>query len=439
MNNQALKLKVSDNGHFLQYENGNPFFYLADTAWELFHRLTLEEIGFYLDIRKEQGYTVIQSVLISEMNGLRTGNAYGQFPFIDTDPSKPNPDYFEFVHEVIRLARSRKMYMALVPSWGDKIDKAFGIGPEIFNETNAFAYGKWLGKNFREIPNIIWMNGGDRSGDGRNYAVWNALGEGIKSEDPGHLMTFHPWGEASSSMWFHHSGWLDFNSCQSGHSMRNYPNYMMIIYDYLRLPAKPCLDAEPRYEEHAVNWKPEENGIFDDYDVRQAAYWSVFAGACGHTYGAHPVWQMADKKRDPVGFVKLTWIEALTLPGASQMIHLKNLMLSRPYLDRVPDQSLLTSPKVGDEHICATRGKNYILTYLPRGGIVEINASTISHSQVNAWWYNPRTGAAEFIGNMDNNSLLSFTSPLSGRFFDWVLVLDDPESRFNIPGKTMLS
>jgi hypothetical protein len=148
---------------------------------------------------------------------------------------------------------------------------------------------------------------------------------------------------------------------------------------------------------------------------------------------------MADKKRDPVGFVKLTWIEALTLPGASQMIHLKNLMLSRPYLDRVPDQSLLTSPKVGDEHICATRGKNYILTYLPRGGIVEINASTISHSQVNAWWYNPRTGAAEFIGNMDNNSLLSFTSPLSGRFFDWVLVLDDPESRFNIPGKTMLS
>jgi hypothetical protein len=213
----------------------------------------------------------------------------------------------------------------------------------------------------------------------------------------------------------------------------------MITFDYLRLAAKPCIDAEPRYEAHAINWKPEENGVFDDYDVRQAAYWSVFAGACGHTYGAHPVWQMADKKRDPVGFVKLTWKEALTLPGASQMIHLKNLMLSRPYLDRIPDQSLLTSPKVGDEHICTIRGKNYILTYLPLGGTVEINSSAISHRQVNAWWYNPRTGAAEFIGKMDNHSLLSFTSPSSGRYFDWVLVLDDPESRFNIPGKTMLS
>jgi hypothetical protein len=218
MNNLTLKLKVSDKGHFLQYENERPFFYLADTAWELFHRLTLEEIEFYLETRKRQGYNVIQCVLISELDGLRTGNAYGQFPFLDEDPSRPNPDYFEFIHKVLSLAQSRGIFMALVPIWGDKIDKVFGIGPEIFNETNAFAYGKWLGKNFNEVPNIIWMNGGDRSGDGRNYAIWNALGDGIKSEDPGHLITFHPWGETSSSMWFHHARWLDFNSCQSGHS-----------------------------------------------------------------------------------------------------------------------------------------------------------------------------------------------------------------------------
>ncbi|RZK62756.1 MAG: DUF4038 domain-containing protein, partial [Pedobacter sp.] len=34
-------LKVSANNRFLVYENEKPFFYLGDTAWELFHRLTL--------------------------------------------------------------------------------------------------------------------------------------------------------------------------------------------------------------------------------------------------------------------------------------------------------------------------------------------------------------------------------------------------------------
>ena len=39
----APRLKVSDNRHFLVKDDGSPFFYLGDTAWELFHRLNREE------------------------------------------------------------------------------------------------------------------------------------------------------------------------------------------------------------------------------------------------------------------------------------------------------------------------------------------------------------------------------------------------------------
>jgi len=38
-----MRVRVSDNGRFLVTENGRPFFYLGDTGWELFHRLTREE------------------------------------------------------------------------------------------------------------------------------------------------------------------------------------------------------------------------------------------------------------------------------------------------------------------------------------------------------------------------------------------------------------
>lgn len=417
-------LKVTENGRYIQKADGTPFFILADTAWELFHRLTVEEIEFYLDERKEQGFNVIQAVLISEMDGLRIPSAYGQLPLIEMNLEKPNPEYFDFVEQVLKLAEKREMYLALVPTWGDKIDRIFGIGPEIFNESNAFTYGKWLGKRFRYNTNIVWMNGGDRSGGGSNFAIWDALGKGIKSEDSNHLMTFHPLGDASSSMWFHDSEWLDFNICQSGHSMKNYPNYMMITYDYMRHPVKPCLDSEPRYEEHAVNWKPQQNGVFNDYDVRQAAYWAVFAGACGHTYGTHPVWQMHDIGREPIGFARYTWKEAVQLPGASQLIHLKNLMLSRSYFDRIPDQSILNAPKVGEEHIRCTRGKDYLMCYLPSGGELELNTKRIPWDNSKVSWFNPRTGNSETIGIFDRQELARLTAPTSGIGNDWVLILD---------------
>ncbi len=424
-----MLLKTTNDGRFLKNSDGSPFFYLADTAWELFHRLTLPEIEIYLDTRKAQGFNVVQAVLISEMDGLRILNAYGQVPLIEMNPENPNPEYFDFVEQVLNLAETREIYLALVPTWGDKIDRVFGIGPEIFNEVNASSYGKWLGKRFGKCPNIIWMNGGDRSGGGRNFAVWDALGKGIKSEDSDHLMTFHPLGDASSSMWFHDVEWLDFNICQSGHSMRNYPNYMMISYDYLRQPAKPCLDSEPRYEEHAVNWKPEQNGVFNDYDVRQAAYWSVFAGACGHAYGTHPVWQMYDVGREPIGFVRYTWKEALKLPGASQLIHLKNLILSRDYYSRIPDQSIINAPKVGEEHIRCTRGKDYLMCYMPSGGEVEINTVRIPWDNSSAAWFNPRTGESKPFGIFERHECGSFTAPSSGPENDWVLILEQVKKK----------
>ena len=428
------RLTICPNGRYLQFVNGHPFFLLADTAWELFHRLTLEEIEFYFDTRKSQGFNVAQCVLISEMDGLKVANSYGQLSFHDMDPAKPNIKYFEFIDTVLKSADKREMYVAIVPTWGDKIDKVFGIGPEIFNETNAYIYGRWLGMRYSSFPNIIWMNGGDRSGGGKNYKIWDALGKGIKSEDPNHLMTFHPLGDASSSMWFHDSDWLDFNSCQSGHSMRNYPNYLLITYDYLRLPVKPCFDAEPRYEDHAVNWKPDVNGFFDDYDVRQAAYWAVFSGACGHTYGTHPVWQMYDTHHEPIGFVRYTWKKALQFKGASQLIYLKNLILSRPYFERVPDQSLLISPKVGDEHICCTRGNGFIFGYLPTGGTIELKENILKGEQVQGWWFDPRNGDAISIGVFVKEKIRTFTAPTKGRGCDWVLVLDDALYYYGKPG-----
>jgi hypothetical protein len=249
------KLKVSENKRFLVFEDGTPFFYLGDTGWELFHRLNKDETEKYLENRRAKGFTVIQAVALAELDGLNTPNAEGNKPLIDDNLLKPNEAYFTHVDWVIRKAKEKGIFIGLLPTWGDKVDKKWGVGPEIFNKENAFKYGQWIGNRYKDFQNIIWINGGDRDGGGDNKVIWDAIGEGIKSVDKNHLMTFHPWGEHSSSEWFQESKWLDFNMCQTGHGQRSYSIYKRIIVrDYDLNPVKPCFDGEPRYEDHPVNW-----------------------------------------------------------------------------------------------------------------------------------------------------------------------------------------
>src|SRR4051794_13721107 len=84
------RLQVSDNARFLVTADGRPFFWLGDTAWELFHRLTREQAEQYLRNRAERRFTIVQAVALAELDGLDEPNAYGERPLIDRDPTKPN-------------------------------------------------------------------------------------------------------------------------------------------------------------------------------------------------------------------------------------------------------------------------------------------------------------------------------------------------------------
>ena len=59
-------LEIAPGGRHLQTSEGKPFFYLGDTAWALFHRLTREEAEIYLRDRADKGFTVIQAVALAE-------------------------------------------------------------------------------------------------------------------------------------------------------------------------------------------------------------------------------------------------------------------------------------------------------------------------------------------------------------------------------------
>ena len=138
-------MQVTDDGYYLQYKDGTPFFWLGDTGWELFHRLKLNEIEKYLQNRSDKGFTVIQAVLLPEFNGLRKPNQYGEVPLHHLDPTQPNENYFELVDTVVKLAQQKGLFMGLLPTWGDKVTKLWGEGPVVFYSVNAYQYGLFLG------------------------------------------------------------------------------------------------------------------------------------------------------------------------------------------------------------------------------------------------------------------------------------------------------
>jgi hypothetical protein len=440
----AQQLKVSDNQRYLVTEDGKPFFWMADTAWELIHRLNREEANFYMETRASQGFNVIQAVVLAELDGLETPNAYGHLPLRDNDPLQPQESYFNHVDYIIDKADSLGIYIALLPTWGDKIFRnTWGIGPVIFTPENSYAYGRWLGERYKDKDNLIWIVGGDRNprADTTDAEIWNQLAEGIASGAGGYqntLMSFHPQPHegGGSSTWFHTADWLDFNMHQTGHCADK-ATYSNISHDYALQPVKPVLDGEPLYEDHPNCFNAKELGYSLPRDIRRIMYWNVFAGAFGQTYGCHDVWQMYSPGREPVNQPLRPWKQALGLPMASQVKHLKNLMLSRPYLSRVPDPGMIVQPQEDNEHyVIATSDLEggYAMVYFPTGKSVLLNLDSLRKDEFKSWWFDPRTGNAQAAGRVQRGPAVEIRPPTSGPGNDWVLVIDARE--YPPPGST---
>lgn len=440
------RLAVSENKRFLVQADGTPFFWLGDTAWELFHRLSREDAERYLRNRAERRFTVIQAVALAELDGLHAPNAYGERPLLDNDPTRPNEAYFAHVDWIVRKANSLGLYVGLLPTWGDKWNKKWGVGPEIFTPENAEAYGRWLGTRYKDAG-VIWIVGGDRPIESDAHrAIVAATARGLRVGDGGaHLITFHPNGGHGSAEWFHDADWLDVNMRQNGHTPDFTGHYDKTRVDYDRTPTKPVLDGEPIYEDHPVAFNAKQLGHSMASDVRRPLYWNLFTGAFGHTYGHHSVWQMWTPGRDPVNAPLMPWHEAIEQPGAAQMQHGRALMESRPFLTRVPDDRVLVEsdiptamPGTGRYHFTATRDTDgtYAMVYAPVGRPFRVRMSVITGPQVRAWWFNPRTGAATAIGAFPNTGERTFTPPDVGEMIDWVLVLDDASRGYGPPGAT---
>ncbi|PHN05730.1 glycoside hydrolase family 140 protein [Flavilitoribacter nigricans] len=435
----AQPVRVSENGRYLERADGSPFFYLGDTAWELFHRLNREEADRYLTDRAEKGFTVIQAVILAQLGGLTVPNANGDLPLTDSDPTRPVEAYFEHVDYIVEKAASLGLTIGMLPTWGNYWNS---IAPDdiIFTPENARTFGSYLAKRYDD-QSIIWILGGDHNvHTPEDKAIVEAMAAGIKAGDGGnHLITYHPRGPGLSSDYFHAADWLDFNMYQSSHGGHDHDNGLYAERDYALEPAKPTLDGEPRYERILAGFYFDgfnRQDRFDDYDSRQAAYWSVLAGACGHTYGHNSIWQMFTPGRTPVIGAITPWYEALDHPGAFQMKHFRKLFEAYSVSKLQPNQGLIKSgPTFGGAKIRAAMASDgsFALVYSPMGAPFTIDKSDVTGSRIRERWYDTRYGIVYTIHTGDTKGIQTYTPPTSGRGQDWILILENADQETRLP------
>jgi hypothetical protein len=422
----VAQLKVSEDHRFLQTVTGKPFFWLGDTAWELFHKLTREEADLYLKNRADKGFTVIQAVALAELDGLNKPNAYGDKPLINNDPAQPNEAYFKHVDYIVKKAEKLGLIIGMLPSWGDKWNKAWGVGPEVFSAENAAVFGEFLGKRYKNHA-IMWIMGGDRDiMDQADRDIIGAMVKGIKKGDEGkHLMTFHPQGGKSSSDFFKDDNWIDFHMSQTGHSKES-KNYKFNLKNRALTPVKPHVDGEPRYEDHPNDFNPGTKGWMDDFDARQTAYWSMLSGAFGHTYGNHDIWQFFNGQ-NPVSWARTSWKIALDQPGSMQAGLMRKLFERYHWQRLVPDQSIIAkdNPETVEYEVASiSQDENFLMAYLPYGRKTTVNTVKLKDKKLKASLFNPRDGSSLDLGAFENSGKKTIAPPSEGRGSDWVLVIE---------------
>ncbi|MEK6442197.1 apiosidase-like domain-containing protein [Pseudonocardia sp. T1-2H] len=414
---------ITVDGHYFARADGEPFYWLADTAWDLVTDLSTEEAEQYLATRAEQGFTVVRAGLI--MPGAardRYGDAAyaGHLGALATtagaDPDDPAQyDFWDHVDAIVGAAQQRGISLALAPVWAD------GQAGSLVTQDNARAYGTFLGQRYGASP-VSWLLGGDATAE--SDGIWRELAGGLRSGGSEGLIGHLP--RAGGSTPAH--GPYDFRTVAddgcaagsgedqlaAGRSARTSDGEAMPV---LRAGspvggAEACPTAGSNGTGTGSRTRAGDTG--SALDVRRRAWQDALAGAAGTTY--------AGAATDP-----------------AQLGHLRALMESRPYRTLEPaDEALAGTGGSGTNRISGSLASDgsFLVAYTPAGQDVTVDLDMLTGEEVRPAWFDPRSGDVLPVEPLPSAGTARFEAPTgTGDEQDWVLVLDDLDAGYGDPGQ----
>ncbi|MEE4194251.1 MAG: DUF4038 domain-containing protein [Anaerolineae bacterium] len=431
------RLTVMPDQRHLQFEDGTPFFWLADTWWMGFtERLRFpDEFCRLAADRVQKHFSVIQIVagLYPDMAWFdERGRNEAGFPWTEQFETI-NPAYFDMVDFRVAHLVEQGLVPCIVGSWGYFMDFA---GMEVLKR-----HWEYLTARYGAYP-VVWCAAGEammkyyladtqldvEAWAAKRQSQWSALVQHIRAVD-GHkrLITIHPtqYGREQVS----DPTLIDFEMLQTGHG--GYTSLGSTV-DMLELslekqPPMPVLVSEVNYEGICESAREE---------VQRFHFWScVLSGAMGHTYGANGLWQVNTKEKpygkSPHGtsWGNIPWEEAAALPGSRQLGLGKALLEEFSWWKMEPHPEWISHPATADDrHRCYMSGFPgclRILYYPANMSWVAWHQEMVvlgleADVQYQVFYFDPKTGDQYDLGTAANSEYVVPKPPI---FQDWVLVL----------------
>jgi hypothetical protein len=417
-NGAIFPLDVRPGKRHMEDASGRPFFMHGDTAWSLIAQLGTRDAELYLRDRKTRGFnTILVNLIEHKFASNAPANAYGDRPFADGDDyGAPNEAYFEHADRVLRTACELGLLVLLTPSYVGNGGGAEGWYREMrrAGADKMRAYGRFLGRRYGSLDNIIWVQGGDY--DPPDKGLIRALAKGIEESDPAPapLQTAHGSPGGSALGYWSGESWLAIDNVYTYE-----PVHSAAFAQYRRPEGIPFFLMESAYEdEHDAG----------EHRLRMQAYQATFSGAMGHIFGNNPIWHF-----DGPGLYRAPtdWKGALDSRGARSMTLLVNLISSLKWWLLEPDteNALLVRGSGSEEEraIAARAGDgSFALVYVPTSRNITLDLGRLAGPIIDATWFDPSSGRYSPVEgspfNADFQSLRPAPSNDAG-FSDWVLKL----------------
>ena len=373
---------VSSNGRYLTYKNGDPFFYLACTCWEITWKSTMDQVRRYVSDRKKKGFTAFQLNIVSHqfLDPWGVINRHGDSAFIGKDFYCPNPRYMMYLDSIIQTMNDSGMVAVITPLFAglSELNWVAGNGPTYMTKSQTLLWYKYVGSRYAG-SNVMWIDAGDNKYDsinGRN-AFWSAAAETLKTASGGkHLMSIHPSGWQASFQYYNNStDWLDFNMYQSSHvADSNNTTWQYSRQGWNLKPTKPVFNAECCYEDIYNNlWEQSDTSCstIDTFriraeQVRKAVYESVLSGGIvGIAYGGNGIWQWSTPENPGTHHAQYFLDSAWKMPGSTHMGVARRILEKYKWYEFSPDTTLIlnNTPYL---IIPVSVSSQYIMLYIPK-------------------------------------------------------------------------
>ncbi len=419
-------VKVGTDKRHLTGSNGTPYFMIADTAWSLTtSRLNEADVIKYLDARKNQGFnTVLTSMIDITNGGLRSTRNGAGVDLASGGFGQPNAAYFTYLKRVLQLANERGIQLAVLPAWSQ-----WAVKDSSHTAANMDSYGRFVATQLKDVPNLVWIMGGDWGGDEEGdcpvQAQVRAMANGIKAIDPNHIMSHHPGINQSSSLCYNNDTWLDFNGSYWDFNYNNMSSiYRNVLRDYNISPVRPAINLETCYE---GPWGEAPDDNCTARTSRMQSAHQALAGGLGFSYGSNGTYDMS-------GGDVVSWQQAIASKGGVGQGNIARAFSTRQWTKLVPDQnrSVLTAGNGTSndaDYAAAARASDgsLVMAYTPSAKTLTIDMSKLAGAAT-ARWYDPVNGQYKAISGSPfaNSGSRQFATPGNNSEGDpdWLLIIE---------------